>query len=112
MQDMNADGEEQKPGRLRDRDFQLGCLGWFVVNVTLYIAIGFIAQLISARDFVSTVLFVLPFAANLGALIYFAFKRPRVAGGMLAAFGIALALAIVAGIILTIACFRSFSPNI
>lgn len=110
MQDMNTDEDQQKRGILRDREFQLGCFGWFLLNALFLAALVFMTRFISAIDFrsIRSTLSALAFAANLGALIYFAFKRPRVAGGMLAAFGIALALVIVAGIIFLIACFTSF----
>jgi hypothetical protein len=51
------------------------------------------------------VLGLVPFVINVGLMIYFAFTRSQIALGMLAAFGAALAVVIVLGVIFTIACF-------
>ncbi len=53
----------------------------------------------------SIVLGLIPLMINIGLLIYFALTRSQIALGMLVAFGAALALVIVLGIIFTVACF-------
>ncbi|HLA08420.1 MAG TPA: hypothetical protein VJ022_13310 [Anaerolineales bacterium] len=66
-----------------------------------------------AANLVSTLSFIvslLPWALNIGLIIYFAFTRSQIALGMLAGFGFALAIVICFGVILTIACFVN-PPN-
>jgi hypothetical protein len=54
---------------------------------------------------VNLILSLLPWMLNIGLIVYFAFTRGQIALGMLAGFGIALAIVICLGVILTIACF-------
>lgn len=103
---MTSEGEQEDGKIYRDQRFQLGCLGWFFLNALLLIAFQALAGLASLRG--TLLIGAIPpaiFLVNLGALIYFAFRRPKVAAGMLAAFGISLFLVLCAGVLFTIACF-------
>lgn len=100
--------EEQEPGKkfYKDRGFQLGCVGWFVVNALVFAILqGLAAVAPPDGGTLAAAIPVLLLIANIIALIYFALRRPTIAGGMVAAFGISLAVVIVAGIVFTIACF-------
>ena len=94
------------------RDLIIGVVGFFVINGVLVCSSSLLGGLVnnSSLDFniIETITFILaciPFLINIGLIIYFAFTRAWIALGMLAALAVLFALAIVAGIFLTIACF-------
>jgi len=87
------------------RDFWLGLLGTVAVNIALYVIYLNVASASGAPDWLMNLANLGPWILNLGALILFAFIRPRVAIGMLVAYGIALGLALLAGIVLFVLCF-------
>lgn len=88
------------------RDFWLGFVGVVAGNVVLLIVVGSITS--SSSSF-GTVASLLPWILNIGVLILFAVIRPRVALGMLLAYGIAFALVLCAGIVLYVICFSASS---
>jgi hypothetical protein len=55
------------------------------------------------------ILSLLPWILNIGLIIYFAFTRSQIALGMVAGFGIALAIVICLGTIFLVWCFVSLS---
>lgn len=125
-------GVEAKPGWFsrkeysdpaeKRRDFWIGVGLWWGLNILLSIcqyglAFGLFAvspDSISS-DWLSSPLFsilswlltLLPWIINIGLIIYFAFTRSQIALGMLAGFGIALAIVICLGVIFTVWCMVS-----
>jgi hypothetical protein len=91
----------------KTRDFWLGFIGWFGGNALLCGAQSVLSGVIFDNP-ISSVLLVavscLPLLVNIGALIYFGIKRPRVALGMLAAFGVTLAVVVCIGVVLFVVC--------
>jgi hypothetical protein len=102
------------------RDFWIGFIGWWVFNLIfggLEFAIIFGIALIgptsvgpsSNYSTLTTVLInglgCLVLLANIGALIFFAFRRKQIALGMLVAFGVSIAISILIGVIAMVACF-------
>lgn len=101
-QDISRPWEALEPGALPKpkgyrRDFWLGFFGTIVGNVLLLI--------FATSGMLGSGLNVAPWILNFGALVLFAIIRPRVALGMLLAYGIALGLALLAGIFLAVVCF-------
>lgn len=94
-----AAGKVRPPGYWRD--FWLGFIGVVAGNVVLLIVINATA----AGGSPGTVASLAPWILNIGALILFAIIRPRVALGMLTAYGVAFALVLCAGIFLLVLCF-------
>ena len=98
--------------RQKQIDFIIGLVGYFVVNTILWLCFGLIGgaglDALPASD-VTDVLYgligCLPLLLNIIVVIYFAFTRPWIALGMLAAFAALFILAIIAGIFLAVACF-------
>jgi hypothetical protein len=88
------------------RDFILGLVGWYAVNGALLVL-----NLATPRGpdgaprAVVDTLVALPWVLNVGGLILFGFTRHWVALGMLGAFAALLALLVIAGVFLTVACF-------
>jgi hypothetical protein len=97
-----AEGKKPRPPGYR-RDFWLGFFGTIAVNVILLIALTNIASANYAP--VGSIVNLVPWVVNIGALVVFAIVRPRVAIGMLLAYGIALGVALVAGLFLLVLCF-------
>jgi cytosine/uracil/thiamine/allantoin permease len=101
----------------KKKDFWLGFWLWWGLNILLWVittaaSVGIYSipsnndtTLTSLQSIASIVLGVLPLLVNLGLLIYFALTRGQIALGMLVAFGVALALVVLLGIIFTVACF-------
>jgi len=87
------------------RDFWLGLLGTVVVNIVLFIALVNVSGAYGTPDWLMNLVNLGPWVINIGGLILFAFIRPRVAIGMLVAYGIALGLALLAGVVLFVLCF-------
>lgn len=100
------------------RDFWIGFIGWFVVNVcvgaaqaALFWGLGttFLNDTTGTGSnllgYLSSSLGCLVFLANIGALIFFAFRRKQIALGMLVAFGVSIAISLLLGVIAMIACF-------
>ena len=103
------------------KDFWRGVGLWFGLNILTCLCSWGVntAQLSmmsadpsnSALRNIDSILFillgVLPFIVNIGLIVYFAFTRSQIALGMLAGFGIVLALVILLGIFLSITCFQT-----
>ena len=99
------------------RDFWLGVGLFFLLNIVLYginFAVSLVLSSISlpyeTTSTFNTILFnailgFLPFIINIGALIFLAFKRPQMALGMLAGFGISLAIVVCLFLITLVVCF-------
>jgi hypothetical protein len=85
------------------RDFWLGFVGVIAGNIALVILIGALGG--AAYGQAGSLLALMPWVLNFGALVLFAVIRPPVALGMLLAYGIALGLVLLAGIFLAIVCF-------
>lgn len=110
----------------KKRDFWIGVGIFFVLNIVLTLCqwgVGADALTVSptngSSDFVSSTLFtilswvflLLPWVINIGLIIYFAFTRNQVALGMVAGFGIALAIVICLALIFTLWCFSTLSAG-
>ena len=110
--DRNAPGAPPAPApRVRAgrppgywRDFWLGFAGVIVVNIVMLIIVSALSPAAYDGNW-SNQLNLVPWVVNIGGLILFAFIRPRVAIGILLAYGIAFGLAILAGIFLAVLCF-------
>jgi hypothetical protein len=104
------------------KDFWRGVGLWWGLNILLTLCqwgVGFGLFTVSpdfiSSDSASSPLFtiagwifaLLPWAINIGLILYFAFTRSQIALGMLAGFGIALAITICLGVIFTVWCFYS-----
>jgi hypothetical protein len=105
MTEKNADQDEglESPGTTKwyqAKDFWYGFVGWFVGN-----GFGWVLTSVSSYRYANTLL-ILVLLLNIGALIFFAFKKRRIALGMLAAFGLSLAVILCLGIFALVACFR------
>jgi hypothetical protein len=117
---MKLSRKEYTSDEEKKKDFWIGFAVWFILNVVLCLLQlgagalvaglastieqggGASETLISAFSLVTS---LLPWVINIGLMIYFALTRSQIALGMLAAFGAALVLVIVAGVLLTTACF-------
>jgi hypothetical protein len=103
----------------KKRDFWIGVGFYFILNIVMSLCLwamgyGFVY---ASPDFWTTsdtspmfslllwVITLLPWIVNIGFVIYFALTRSQIALGMVAGFGIALAIAICLGVIFMIACF-------
>ena len=107
MTEKNAEQEdvlesnETKKKWYQDKEFWYGFVGWFVGNGIAWVLMYFSNISVADKSFYLVLLL------NIGALIYFASKKLRIALGMLAAFSLSLAVAICLGIFALVACFRS-----
>ncbi|MBE7534640.1 MAG: hypothetical protein HS124_02775 [Anaerolineales bacterium] len=110
----------------KKRDFWIGVIIFFVLNIVLTLCqwgLGFgllsASSNFAATDSVSSALesilyliFALaPWAINIGLIVYFALTRSQIALGMVAGFGIALAIVICLGVLFTVWCFASLSAG-
>lgn len=110
--DRNAPGAPPAPAPLLTkvrppgywRDFWLGFAGVIVVNI-LILQVGSALNQAAYDGGWSTELNLIPWVVNIGGLILFAVIRPRVAIGMLVAYGVGFSLALLAGIFLLVLCF-------
>ncbi len=104
----------------KKRDFWIGVVIFFVLNIVLTlcqwgISAGFytVSPSIVDSNFPSSPLFsilswallLMPWVINIALVIYFALTRSQIALGMVAGFGIALAIVICLGVIFTVWCF-------
>jgi len=87
------------------RDFWLGFAGTVAVNLILIFVINGVISSGTTDPTLATILLIMPWVLNLGALIVFAVVRAPVALGMLLAYGIAFGLALLGGILLAVICF-------
>ena len=97
-----AERKPKPPGYRRD--FWLGFFGAIVGNIFLVIILNAISSA-NLGDPTTAIVVAAPWVLNIGALVVFAIVRSRVAVGMLLAYGIALGLALVAGLFLLVLCF-------
>jgi hypothetical protein len=110
----------------KKRDFWRGVGLWFGLNILLalcswgastainnraYTPDGPNPQLVDILPLVSFMLGFIPLIINIGLLLFFAFTRSQISLGMLAAFGIALLITIVLGVISAVACFLIFRSS-
>jgi hypothetical protein len=119
---MDTQPDQLEPSPVKEstglkRDFWIGFIGWWVFNLCaggLQAALMFgIPSLTSgsATDYstitntLTSSLGCLVFLTNIGAIIFFAFRRKQIALGMLVAFGVSIAISILLGVIAMIACF-------
>ena len=108
----------------KKRDFWIGVAIFFVLNIVLTLCqwglgfgVGSVFPDFSNSDSVSstlaTILYLVfalaPWVINIGLIIYFAHTRSQIALGMVAGFGIALAIVICLGVLFTIWCFATLS---
>lgn len=103
------------------RDFWMGFGLFFGLNIALWVCqIAFywlITTLNSdmlysdAMGVVSLVLGILPWLLNIGLIIFLAFKRPQMALGMLAGFGVALLIVVCLFLIVAAVCFVTLSSG-
>lgn len=118
---MNFSRKEYTSEAEKKKDFWIGFAGWFIGNIILcllqFLGSTLVLGLVGAFDqgntdlsgaavnAISILLSVLPWLLNLGLLIFFAVTRTQIALGMLVAFAVSIALVILAGVVLTVACF-------
>lgn len=108
----------------KKRDFWIGVGLFFALNIALTLCQwGLIAVslefTVSGSDSVSSALasifylvFTLaPWVVNIGLIVFFAFTRSQIALGMVAGFGIALAIVICLGLIFTAWCFATLASS-
>lgn len=93
------------------RDFWLGFFGVIAANFVVFQIVGAISAA-NLGAVATVVILVAPWVLNLAALITFAIIRPRVALGMLLAYGIALGCALLVGIVIYVICFGSGSRGV
>ncbi|GJQ51768.1 MAG: hypothetical protein HKUEN02_06150 [Anaerolineaceae bacterium] len=110
----------------KKRDFWIGVAIFFVLNIVLTLCqwglgAGFytVSPSIVDSNFPSSPLFsilswallLMPWVINIALVIYFALTRSQIALGMVAGFGIALAIVICLGVIFTVWCFVALSGS-
>ena len=110
----------------KKRDFWIGVAIFFVLNIVLTLCqwglgAGFYAASPSIVDsnfpssplfsILSWVLLLMPWVINIALVVYFALTRSQIALGMVAGFGIALAIVICLGVIFTVWCFATLSAG-
>lgn len=112
-------GEETPPkpapdpdAKKKRRDFWLGVGLFFGLNLALWglgaLFFGVLYNLDIPYEVVNTISIVvsfLPYVINIGLIILLAFKRPQMALGMLAGFGIALLIVVCLFLITLAVCF-------
>ena len=84
----------------QEKEFWYGFVGWFVGNGIAWVLISETSSYKYAATLSNIVLLL-----NIGALIYFAFKKRGIALGMLAAFGLSLAVVVLLGLFFLAICF-------
>jgi len=101
----------------KKKDFWKGFWLWWVLNILLCFAMTALSGLMtgfatgdntainSIAGTLSLVISFIPLLINVGLIIYFAVTRAQMMLGMLAAFGAALGVVVLLGIIFTVACF-------
>jgi hypothetical protein len=99
------------------RDFWIGFIGWWIFNIIAGLIQFGLAYGVSMLPYnpdatfytifntLPSVLGCLVLLLNIGALIFFAFRRKQIALGMLVAFGVSIAISLLIGIIAAVACF-------
>ena len=114
---MNLTRREYATPEEKRKDFWLGFKLWWAINILLGILILGVVLSTSALTFlnntpagslisiVATALTCAPLLINIGLIVYFALTRSQIAGGMLAAFAVALGIVVILGIIFAVACF-------
>lgn len=107
----------------KKRDFWIGVGIFFVLNVVLVLcqwgaAFGIIAafsDFVDSGSIFTSILYIVytlaPWVINIGLIVYFAFTRSQIALGMVAGFGIALAIVICLGVIFMVWCFAMFGAG-
>ena len=121
--DIGSPNEAQKK-RQGKRDFWMGFIFSIVLNglyaaVLAAVTFGYINNLYESigrsaeyEEPLFIILNILPWLGNIAALVFFALKkRSGIVLGILASYGAALGLALVAGIILAAPCFISLTSN-
>lgn len=105
----------------KKKDFWIGVGIWFGLNILMGLCVGGVNAMQmsminsdASNPTLRTINFtlfmllgILPFVVNIGLIVYFAFTRGQIALGMLAGFGMALALVIFLGIFLSASCFQT-----
>jgi amino acid transporter len=86
------------------RDFWLGFAGVILANIVLVQILGAVSSA-NLGGAATPIVVAAPWVLNLVAVVAFAIVRPRVALGMLLAYGIAFGCALLAGIVLAVVCF-------
>jgi hypothetical protein len=98
------------------RDFWIGFIGWWFANLCATGALfaftfGLPSLVPGSSDYAALITTItnslgcLVLLANIGVLIFFAFRRKQIALGILVAFGVALGITLLIGVIATVACF-------
>lgn len=99
------------------RDFLIGFVGWFLLNVLFGLLASLPITLTSGAPVsepldsilggLSVALYCLPWIVNLGLIVLFLVRRRWIAFGMLGAFGAVLLCVIIAGVAVAVVCFSS-----
>lgn len=101
------------------RDFWIGVGLYFGLNFLMWACQFGVALLWSSSntytwgqtDWILTIINLLPWVVNIGLIIFLAFKRPQMALGMLAGFGIALLIVVCLFLITLAVCFVLLSSG-
>jgi hypothetical protein len=111
----------------KKKDFRMGIGIFFGLNILLILLGSAVAYLLYSQlsgfdpissstsnilGAVSCIIQLIPWILNLGLFVYFALTRSQVALGMVAGFGIALAISICLGVIFTAWCMISLGGGI
>ena len=89
----------------RDKDFLIGFVGWFALNMGLLILDVIASNFIDTNWWDPGRSFIIVTVLNIIALIASAFIRPRIALGILVAFAFTFAISICLGCVFAITCF-------
>lgn len=115
---------DQGDKKKNKKDFWRGVGLWIALNIVMglclwgfqFVVIGATSSMSGANSTLTNLVTLLsaimgfaPFVINIGLLIYFVVKkRPQIALGMLAGFGLALGIVILLGVLFMAACFVLF----
>ncbi|HNP88854.1 MAG: hypothetical protein JST60_17880 [Chloroflexi bacterium SZAS-1] len=90
-------------------DFVIGFLGWYLLNALLYggtITLLSMFDSSNSQNVAALGLLALPLLLNIGALVGLGMWRRWIAFGALAAFGIALLMVLILGILIYAVCYN------
>jgi hypothetical protein len=106
---MNFTRKEYTTRNEKILDFVIGFVGWYLVNGLFYgCTVTLLSQASNGIDsnMSALILLALPLLINIGALVGLGMWRRWIALGALAAFGAALALVLLIGILIYAVCFN------
>jgi hypothetical protein len=101
-------------------DSVIGFVGFFVLNTAIYLLLSYVAEILAdivGGEFIDQVVtcarLILPWAINIGLLVFCAWWRSWIAIGALSAFGylliVLVVLVLLAGVCLAVGCLAIIS---